>query len=275
MPFGLTNAPATFQRALDIILSGVKWQSCMVYLDDVIVYSKTPEAHVQRLDEVLGLLRAAGVTLKLLKCRFFRTTVENLVHEITLGRFGVLQAHSKALREAAFPTTRTQVRSFIGMCHVFRRFVSNFAWIATPLTDLMGSTAPVTVPPWTAVQLFAFEELKRRLTEPPMLILPRAGHKYMLDVDACGTQVGSPAAGTTRGRAPPRCVHQPRPQGGRAGLRRDGEGVSRRRVGLPQVASLPGGRPVLGPNGPRLPPLAPQHRRDGARTPRTLAYAPN
>jgi len=191
MPFGLTNAPTTFQRALDIILSGAKWQSCLVYLDDVIVYSKTPEAHVQHLDEVLGLLRAAGVTLNLPKFRFFRTTVEYLGHEITPGRLSVLQAHTKALRVAAFPMTRTRVRSFIGMCNVFRRFVPNFARIATPLTDLMGSTAPVTVPPPTANQLFAFEELKRRPTQPTVLALPRAGHKYVFDVDACGTQVGA------------------------------------------------------------------------------------
>jgi len=143
------------------------------------------------LDEVLRLLRAAGVTLKLPKCRFFRTTVEYLGHEITPGRLGVLQAHSKALRKAAFPTTRTQVRSFIGMRNVFRRFVSNFARIATPLMDLMGSTAPVTVPPPTLKQLVAFEELKRRLTQPPVLALPHTGHKYVLDVDACGTQVGA------------------------------------------------------------------------------------
>ena len=96
MPFGLTNAPATFQRALDIILFGVKWQSCLVYIDDVIVYSKTHEEHIQHLDDVLGLLRAAGGTLKLRKCRFFRTTVKYLGHEITPGRLGVLQAHTKA-----------------------------------------------------------------------------------------------------------------------------------------------------------------------------------
>jgi len=86
----------------------------------------------------ISLFFRAGV---LPKCRFFRTTVEYLGQEITPGRLGVLQAHTKALREAAFPTTRTQVRSFIGMCNVFRRFVPNFARIATPLTDLMGSTA--------------------------------------------------------------------------------------------------------------------------------------
>ena len=82
MPFGLTNAPATFQRALDIILAGVKLQSCLIYLDDVIVYSKTEEEHIGHVDHVLRLLREAGVTLRLPKCRFFRTTVEYLEHEI-------------------------------------------------------------------------------------------------------------------------------------------------------------------------------------------------
>ena len=113
MPFGLTNAPATFQRALDSILSGVKWQSCLIYLDDVIVYSKTEEEHIGHVYHVLRLLRETGVTLRLPKCRFFRTTVEYLGHEIKPGRLGVMEAHTRALREAHLPTTRTQVRSFV------------------------------------------------------------------------------------------------------------------------------------------------------------------
>jgi len=115
MPFGLTNAPATFQRALDIILSGVKCQSCLIYLDDVIVHSKTEEEHVGHVDRVLRLLRDAGVTLRLPKCRLFRWTVEYLGHEIKPGRLGVMDAHTRVLRAAHFPTTRTHVRSFLGM----------------------------------------------------------------------------------------------------------------------------------------------------------------
>jgi len=191
MRFGLTNAPATFQRALDIILSGVKWQSCLIYLDDVIVYSKTEEEHVGHVDRVLRLLLGAGVTLRMPKCRFLRKTVEYLGHEIKPGRLGVMNAHMRALREAHFPTTRTQVRSFVGMCNVFRRFVPNFARMAAPLTDLMGSTAPVLVPPATPLQQQALDLLKEALTTPPVLALPRRGRKYVLDVDACGTQVGA------------------------------------------------------------------------------------
>ena len=191
MPFGLTKAPATFQRALDIILSGVKWQSCLIYLDDVIVYSKTEEENIGHVDHVQRLLRKAGVTLRLPKCRLFRTTVEYLGHEIKPGRLGVMDAHARALREAHFTTTRTQVRSCVGMCNVFHRLVPNFTRMAAPLTDHMGSTAPVLVPRATPLQQQAFDRLNGALTIPPALALPRRGRKYVLNVDACGTQVGA------------------------------------------------------------------------------------
>ena len=148
------------------------------------MYSKTEEEHIGHVDHVLRLLREAGVTLRLRKCRFFRTTVEYLGHEIKPGRLGVMDAHTRALREAHFPTTRTQVRSFMGMCNVFRRFVPNFARMAAPLTDLMGSTAPFLVPPATPLQQQAFDRLKRALTTPPVLDLSRRGRKYVLDVEA-------------------------------------------------------------------------------------------
>jgi len=227
------------------------------------------------MDDILGLLRAAGVTLKFPKCRFSRTSVEYLGHEITPGRLGVLLAHTKALREAAFPTTRTQVRSFIGMCNVFRRFLPNFSRVATPLTDIMGSTGPVTVAPPTPEQLFAFEELKRRLTQPPVLALALASLQYVLDVDACGTQVGAALlqqqeeGGLRHGG-----LDQPRPRRGQTELRRDRKGVPRRRVGLPQVAILPRAGPVFSPDGSRLPPLASKHSRDSTRAHRPLAPAP-
>jgi len=191
MPFGLTNASATFQRALDVIFSGGKWQSCLICVDDVIVYPKTEKEHIGHVDRVLRMLRDAGVTLHQPKGRFFRTTVEYLGQEINPGRFGVMDAHTRALREVHFPTTRTHVRSFVGTCNVFRRFVPSFTRMAAPLTDLMGSTARVLVPPDTPLQPQAFDRLKEAITTPPVLTHPRRGRKNVLDVDACGTQVGA------------------------------------------------------------------------------------
>jgi len=130
--------------------------------------------HVHR---VLRLLCDAKVTRRLPKCRFFCRTVEYLGHEIKPGRLSVMDAHTRALRAAHFPATRTQVRSFVGMLKVFRRFVPNFAPMSAPLTDLMGSTAPVLVPPATPLQQQDFERLKEALTTPPILALPRRGRK--------------------------------------------------------------------------------------------------
>jgi len=107
------------------------------------------------------------------------------------GRLGVMDAHTRALRETHFAMTRTQVRSFVRMCNVFRRFVPKFARMAAPLADLMGSTAPDLVPPATLLQQQAFDRLKETLTSPPVLALPRGGQKYVLDVDACRTKVGA------------------------------------------------------------------------------------
>ena len=89
MPFGLRNAPTTFQRALDIILSGVRWQSCLIYLDDFIVFSRTTEGHLSNVNEILTILRNAGVTLKLKKCAFFQPRVDYLGHFITPGKQSV------------------------------------------------------------------------------------------------------------------------------------------------------------------------------------------
>ena len=89
MPFGLTNAPATFQRTLDIVLSSYKWKSCLVYIDDVIIYSANMEDHLRHIDEVLGALHSAGVSLKLAKCDFFTKEVHYLGHVIRPGQLAI------------------------------------------------------------------------------------------------------------------------------------------------------------------------------------------
>jgi Reverse transcriptase (RNA-dependent DNA polymerase) len=86
MPFGPRKAPATFQRAIDIILSGLKWPTCLVYLDDIIIYSTSREDHSHHVDEVLTTLGRAGLSLKLKKCHFFKDAVDYLGHVIRPGR---------------------------------------------------------------------------------------------------------------------------------------------------------------------------------------------
>jgi Reverse transcriptase (RNA-dependent DNA polymerase) len=142
MPFGLRNAPSTFQRAIDFILSGVRWQKCLCYLDDIIVFSSSMESHVEDLDKVLSLLRDAGVSLRLDKCHFFRRRVNYLGHVIEPGKLSVQATKVDNILKAKLPRTKTELRAFLGICIVYRRFVPKFATIATPLTRHLRKCSP-------------------------------------------------------------------------------------------------------------------------------------
>jgi len=119
---------------LDIILSGLKWQICVIYFDDVIMFSEKAEQHVKDVTTVLHHLREAGVILNLEKCTWFSDEVEYLGHIVRPGQLHVQNKNVDALKHAQFPTTKTQVRSFLGMSNIYRRFVKDFAKRAKPRT---------------------------------------------------------------------------------------------------------------------------------------------
>ena len=189
MPFGLRNAP--FQRALDIILSAVRWQSCLIYLDDVMVLSRTTEEHLRHVEEILTLLRPAGITLKLTKCSFFQPKVDYLGHVITLGKPSVATESTKSFSNARLPRNNAQLRPFLGAANVYRRFVTGYSGISRPLNAILRKDAE---PDWdspTNDVLEAFETLKRKLVTPPILGLPKANRPYMIDTDAYAYQLGA------------------------------------------------------------------------------------
>jgi len=115
LPFGLSNAPATFQRAIDMILGGLKWKSCLVYLDDIIVFSQSAGEHVEHLREVFAALRGAGVSLKAKKCHLFQEEVEYLSHIVGRGQLQVQDKNIRRLKEASPPRCKKDLRSFLGM----------------------------------------------------------------------------------------------------------------------------------------------------------------
>jgi len=190
MPFGLTNAPATFQLALDIILSGLKRQICLVYLDDVIIFSTNVEQHVKDVDTVLHRLREAGLTINLEKCTWFSDEVEYLGSIVGPRQLHVHNKNVDALKHAKFPTTKTQLKSFLSMRNVYRRFVKDFAKRAKPLNALTRAEIPPDQPPPTDMAMAAFEDLRNALLCPPVLVLPKANRKLVVDVDAFADQVG-------------------------------------------------------------------------------------
>ena len=142
-------------------------------------------------DQVLSLLRAAGVTLKLTKCSFFQPRVDYLGHVITPGKLHVAARNKEAFRTATFPRDKTQCRSFLGAANVYRRFVKAYAEIARPLNTMLKKDAS---PDWTNptdAQTNAFETLKTILVSPPVLHLPKAGRPFMIDTDASAYQLGA------------------------------------------------------------------------------------
>ena len=173
MPFGLCNAPATFQRTLDILLAGLRWKTCLVYLDDVIVFSKTFDEHVKHVQDVLTILQRAGISLKLKKCNFSTKAVEYLGHVIKPGRLEVATKNTAAIEGFREPETQTQLRSFLGLCNVYRRFVPNFAQVSAPLNKLLKKEQGPKLEPFDDTERNAFKKSKEALASPPVLRLPQ------------------------------------------------------------------------------------------------------
>ena len=133
MPYGLMNAPATFQRLMDIVLAGLKWQCCLVYIDDIVVYSPSFEQHLKDLKKVFEALRAANLTVKASKCHFCRRETKYLGHIITQNGIKPDSDLVKSVINFPQPKKIKDVQSFLGLTGYYRRFIKNYARIAEPL----------------------------------------------------------------------------------------------------------------------------------------------
>jgi predicted aspartyl protease len=188
LSMGLANAPSQFQRLMDLVLSGMLWDSCLVYLDDIIVYSVTFEQHLERLAAVFDRLSAANLKVKASKCQLFREEVHFLGHVIS--RSGIAADPEKVKVVASWPRPRDlhEVRSFLGLASYYRRFISGFADIACPLHQLTAKGQPFV---WEAAQEKSFQDLKERLVSAPVLASPQDGDEYVLDTDASLSGLGA------------------------------------------------------------------------------------
>lgn len=136
LPFGLCNSPATFQRLMTHALHGLEWDICLVYIDDLIIFSRTFEDHLHHLEQVFKRLREAGVCLKPSKCYFVQTKVEYLGHIVSGESLSPNPNKIKAVQEFPLPTNATGVKAFLGLCNYYRHFIQGFAQIASPLNKL-------------------------------------------------------------------------------------------------------------------------------------------
>ena len=181
VPFGLCNAPAIFSRLMDRVLTGLHWETCLFYLDDIIVFASTWEEHLDRLRQVFERLRHAQLKLGADKCTFEAREVSYLSHRVTEEGLLPDPCLLAAIREISPPKNSTEVRSFLGLAGYYRRYVKNFAAIAGPLHTL---TRKDSIFYWDPDCQDAFDRLKTLLTTSPITAFPDFSLPFRLYTDA-------------------------------------------------------------------------------------------
>jgi hypothetical protein len=198
MPFGLTNAPATFQRMINHVLRAYIDDFVIVYLDDILIFSKTLEEHEEHVHKVLQTLQDANLLVELEKCSFHVQEVKFLGHLISPGQVRMDPDKLKAIRDWEFPETRKGMQSFLGLANYYRRFIRNYSKIAKPLTDATrleedekGKKKPkdrkLTYKPEMKE---AFEQLKNALLSEPVLIMYDPNKPLEIETDSSDFAIG-------------------------------------------------------------------------------------
>ena len=199
LPFGLCNSPATFQRIMETCLGDLNMQICVIYLDDLIVFSDTFEEHMERLELIFNRLRQYNLKLAPQKCVFCKTEVDYVGY--TVSERGISADPQKIDKVRNWPTPKNpdDVRQFVGFAGFYRRFIKDFSTIVKPLNELMPSThqkkkaRPKTPDNWNwgERQENAFQELKEKLTSAPILAYSNSNLPYELHIDASGDALGA------------------------------------------------------------------------------------
>ena len=198
MPFGLNNSCGTFQRTMELVLQGLQWQTCLVYIDDIIVFGATFEEHIQRVDEVLDRIKKSGLKLKPDKCHLLQTEVVFLGHIVS--KDGVRPDPNNIAKVANWPRPENprQVKQFVATGSYYRRFIKDFAKIAQPLTQLTRKDVKFN---WSDDCEKAFVRLKEALTGTEIMGYPlNEGDTFYLDVDASGAGIGGVLSQSQTGR---------------------------------------------------------------------------
>lgn len=188
MSFGLCNAPASFQRFMNNIFRSVLYKSVLIYLDDVIIFSKTLEEHAKHLEEVLQILETHRLKLKISKCFFAQVELEFL--GFIVNALGVRPDAKKieAVRNYPEPKTKKELQALLGLANYYRRFVRGYAEIAHPLTELTKKSIEWV---WGDEQRNAFNRIKTVLTSRPLLSYPDFSREFIIQTDASGYGLGA------------------------------------------------------------------------------------
>jgi hypothetical protein len=187
MSFGLTNAPAYFMYLMNKVFMEYLDKFVVVFIDDILIYSKMEEEHEKHLRMVLEKLRSNQLYVKFSKCEFWLTEVIFLGNVISAGEISVDPSKVKDVLNWIPPMNASEIRSFLGLAGYYRRFIKDFSKIAKPITRLLEKNMDFD---WTEECQASFEELKKRLTSAPVLILPDITKKFDIYCDASRQGLG-------------------------------------------------------------------------------------
>ena len=186
-PFGLCNAGASYQRMMDITLSGLPTDRVLAYMDDVVIFSKTFEEHLTDIEHLFQRLRSSGVSLKLSKCVFASDKVDFLGFELSPEGIKPQARLTEAIHTYKQPSSKKELKAFLGLAGFYRAFIPNFAHISQPLNAL---TSEHSVYHWSEDCERAFNQLKSKLLSKPILQFPDLSQPFTLEVDASDQAVG-------------------------------------------------------------------------------------
>uniref|UniRef100_A0A2N9ERQ8 Reverse transcriptase domain-containing protein n=1 Tax=Fagus sylvatica TaxID=28930 RepID=A0A2N9ERQ8_FAGSY len=188
MPFGLTNAPSTFMRLMNHVLRAFIGKFVVVYFDDILVYSKDLNEHIEHLRYVFDVLKCEKLYANFKKCNFCMEKVVFLGYVVSTIGIEVDEEKVKAIKEWPTPKSITEVRSFHGLASFYRRFVKDFSTLAAPLTEIIKKNVGFH---WGADQENAFATIKERLCSAPVLALPDFNKTFEIECDASGIGIGA------------------------------------------------------------------------------------
>ena len=194
MPFGLCNAPPTFQRLMQNCLGELNLTYCLIYLDDVIVFSDMPDEHLWRKRVVFDRLHEHSLKLKPSKCEVFKLEINYLAHHVSWKGVLPSKKNLESIAQCPPPDTYTKVKSFVGLVGHYRHFTKGFAKIAAPLYDLTNGdnkdkkSEHVDLSPEA---LEAFDHLKAACFQTPILAFPDFNKPFLLETDASGRGLGA------------------------------------------------------------------------------------
>ena len=188
LPFGLTNAPATFMHMMNSIFRPYLDKFVIVFLDDILIYSRSLAEHRRHVRQALDLLRENRLYANAKKCSFFKESLSFLGHVVSAEGISMEKDKVKAIQDWPPPVNVSGVRSFLGLAGYYRKFVRNFSKIASPLSELLQKTPKFE---WKETQQQAFETLKNAISTAPILIAPDDSKPYVVNTDASGFAVGA------------------------------------------------------------------------------------